>query len=117
MSLLEEAFEQYVIMNKIRVDDGYGGSEVNWIDGQEISGAMVFNNSIEGRTAEALGVKSVYTFTTRKNIILDYHDVIKRESDGKIFRVTSDGDDSFTPNSASLNMRQVSCEEWRLGNG
>ena len=117
MSLLDEAFEKYTILNKIRVDDGYGGSEVTWVDGPDIYGAMVFNNSIEAKTAEAMGVKSVYTFTTRKNVVLDYHDVIRRESDGKIFRVTSDGDDSFTPESASLDMRQVSCEEWRLSNG
>lgn len=117
MSLLDEAFEEFVILNKIRVDDGYGGSEVTWSDGQTISGAMVFNNSIEARTAEAQGVSSVYTFTTRKNIVLDYHDVMRRESDGKIFRVTSDGDDFYTPKSAGLNMRQVSCEEWRLSDG
>lgn len=114
MSLLDEAFEDFVVLNKIRVDDGRGGSEITWTDGQTIKGAMVFNNSIESKTAEAMGVTSLYTFTTRKNIVLDYHDVIRRESDKKIFRVTSDGDDSFTPDSATLNMRQVSCEEWRL---
>lgn len=117
MSLLDEAFESFIIMNKIRVDDGYGGSDVTWTEGQKINGAMVFNNSIEAKTAQAQGVSSVYTFTTRKNIVLDYHDVIKRESDGKIFRVTSDGDDLYTPKSAGLNMRQVSCEEWRLNDG
>lgn len=114
MSLLEEAFEEFIILNKTRVDDGYGGSEVVWKDGQAIAGAMVFNNSIEAKTAEAQGVTSVYTFTTHKSIVLDYHDVLRRSSDGKIFRVTSDGDDLYTPKSAGLDMRQVSCEEWRL---
>jgi hypothetical protein len=75
---------------------------------------MVFNNSIEAKKAEAQGVTSVYTLTTKKNISLEYHDVLRRSRDGKIFRVTSDGDDSFTPASASLNMRQVTCEEWTL---
>ena len=42
--------------------------------------------------------------------------MFKRLSDGKIFRVTSDGDDKYTPSSANLNMRQVSCEEWELTN-
>ena len=117
MSLLDEAFEKFVVLNKIRIDDGYGGSEVTWSDGQEIYGAMVFNNSIESKTAQAMGASSVYTFTTRKNIVLDYHDVIRRVRDDKVFRVTSDGDDSYTPESATLNMRQVSCEEWRLSDG
>jgi hypothetical protein len=37
-----------------------------------------------------------------------------RNSDGKIFRITSDGDDNHTPKSATLDMRQVSAEEWSL---
>lgn len=41
-----------------------------------------------------------------------YHDVIKRLKDGKILRITSDGDDSATPASASLNMRTCTAEEW-----
>ena len=42
---------------------------------------------------------------------LEYHDVFRRVRDGKIFRVTSDGDDKFTPASTSLDMRQVTAEE------
>ncbi len=45
---------------------------------------------------------------------LEYHEVFKRLRDGKFFRVTSDGDDKHTPASASLNMRQVTAEEWEL---
>ena len=78
---------------------------------------MIFNNSLEAKQAEAMGVTSVYTLTTKRSTILEYHDVLRRESDGKIFRVTSDGDDNFTPQSATLDMRQVSCEEWRLSDG
>lgn len=114
MSLLTEAYEEYTLLNKIRVEDGYGGYETAWVDGVKIQGAIAFNTSIEARKAEAMGVYSVYTLITPKEITLEYHDVLRRSRDGKIFRVTSDGDDSFTPASASLNMRQVSCEEWTL---
>ena len=48
---------------------------------------------------------------------LQYHDVFRRNRDLKIFRVTSDGDDKHTPASATLNMRQVTAEEWSLPNG
>ena len=114
MSLLDEAFEAFTIINKISTDDGYGGVTTQWVDGASIKGAMVFNTSTEMMLAQAQGVTSAYTFTTRKDIVLQYHDVIRRESNGKVFRVTSDGDDRFTPASAGLNMRQVTCEEWRL---
>jgi hypothetical protein len=69
---------------------------------------------MQARVAAVQGVTALYTVTTEKNINLQYHDVFRRASDGKVFRVTSDGDDKKTPASASLNMRQVSAEEWRL---
>lgn len=114
MSLLEQAYEDYTLLDKVRTADGYGGFTTAWTESATIKGAMVFNSSIEGRKAEAMGVSSVYTLTTKKNVVLEYHDVIRRERDQKIFRVTSDGDDLYTPKSAGLNMRQVTCEEWDL---
>jgi hypothetical protein len=48
---------------------------------------------------------------------LEYHEVFRRLDDGKVFRVTSDGDDKFTPASAGLNMRQVTAEEFEVRNG
>lgn len=116
MSLLEKAMEDYVILNKTTVDDGYGGFVQRYVEGVTIKCAVQFNNSIEAKEAEAQGVSSVYTLTTKRNINLQYHDVLRRVRDGKIFRITSDGDDLFTPASASLDMRNVSAEEWELPN-
>ena len=117
MSLLEEAYEEYTLLDKVRTDDGYGGFDTTWKDGAKIQGAMVFNNSLEVRMAQAMGDSSVYTLTTKRNVVLEYHDVLRRTRDNKIFRVTSDGDDSYTPASASLDMRQVKCEEWEVTDG
>ena len=116
MSLLEEAFENCTIINKSTVSDGYGGYTTEWTDGAEFRAAVVLNSSMEARIAEKQGVTALYTVTTTKALNLQYHDVFRRESDQKIFRVTSDGDDNKTPESAGLNMRQVSAEEWRLPN-
>lgn len=117
MSLLDEAMDGCVMLNKITTADGYGGYIVSWQDGAEFSAAIVLDTSMEARTAEKAGVTSLYTVTTRKVLNLQYHDVFRRERDGKIFRVTSDGDDKHTPQSAGLNMRQVTAEEWSLPNG
>lgn len=116
MSLLSEAMEPFVIVNKIKTADGYGGYKTTWSDGAEIQAAVVFDSSLEARVAGVQGVTALYTITTSKSITLEYHDVLRRVSDGKIFRVTSDGDDKKTPASARLDMRQVSAEEWRLNN-
>lgn len=118
MSLLDEAMEECVILNKVTGPDGYGGRTETWAESSFIfAAAIVFNTSIEARRAQEEGVTSLYTVTTSKDMALEYHDVFRRIRDGKIFRVTSDGDDKFTPNSATLDMRQVTAEEWSLPNG
>ena len=116
MSLLEEQMEECVILDKISEPDGYGGRIIRWVEGVEFKAALVLDTSMQARIAEQEGVTGLYTITTRKNFNLQYHEVFKRVRDGKIFRVTSDGDDKLTPNSATLNMRQVSAEEWELPN-
>lgn len=114
MSLMDEAMENFIIINVAKVDDGIGGYKTVYSDGATIKGALEFLNSIEGRKAEAQGVTSIYNLYTKKNIILENHEILRRVGDGKIFRITSDGDDDYTPNSASLNLRMVSVEEWEL---
>ena len=110
MSLLTEAFEAFVMLDKTTVPDGYGGYISTWKEGAEFQAAATYDTSIEARVAGVQGVTSLYTITTTKAINLQYHDVIKRQSDEKIFRITSDGDDKKTPASATLNMRQVTAE-------
>lgn len=117
MSLLDDAMETYIMMDRTTVQDGYGSFIDRYVEGARFKAAVVFNNSIEAKKAEAQGVSSVYTLTTRKSVNLQYHDVLRRVRDGKIFRVTSDGDDLFTPESATLDMRNVSCEEWTIPSG
>lgn len=111
MSLLLEAMEKCIFMDKTTRPDGYGSVIPVWSEGAEFDAAIVFSTSIEARRAAKEGVTSLYTVTTPRNLTLSYNDVFKRLSDGKLFRVTSDGDDKFTPASASLDMRQVMAEE------
>lgn len=117
MSLLSEAYEKLTMIDKVTISDGRGGVETTWKDGAEFEGAVVLDSSMQARIAEKEGVTALYTVTTNKAINLQFHDVFRRDSDGKIFRVTSDGDDRKTPSSATLDMRQVSAEEWRLTDG
>lgn len=117
MSLLSEQMEECVIIDKITRPDGYGGVETTWVEGAPITAAITLDTSMQARIGEKQGVSALYTVTTERGINLQYHDVLIRTRDGKVFRVTSDGDDKKTPNSASLNMRQVTAEEWSLVDG
>lgn len=112
MSLLDEAMESCVMQNKISQPDGYGGTRITWSDGAEFKAAITFDTSMQALIGEKQGVTSRYTVTTSRDLTLEYHDVFRRVRDGKYFRVTSDGDDKFTPQSAVLDMRQVTAEEF-----
>lgn len=114
MSLLDEAFEDFVILDKRTVPDGYGGVITTYVDGASIRGAIVYDGSTQAKVAQAMGVTSLYTLTVKKEIVLDYHDVLRRERDKQIFRLTTDSDDAKTPKNAGLNMRQYQAEEWIL---
>ena len=115
MSLLIESFETFVIINKTTVPDGYGGTTTAYTEGVEIMGAMPWDNSFQGRIAQALTSQATYTLTVRKNVELDFHTILKRKRDGLYFRTTSGTEDHQTPKSAALNMRQYSVEEFELG--
>jgi hypothetical protein len=114
MSLLDDVMETFVFMVKEIVKDGYGGYTQEWTEGVDFKAAAVLDSSIQARIGEVQGLTSLYTITVSREIPLEFHDVIKRKSDGKVFRLTSDGDDKKTPPSAGLDMRQASAEEWRL---
>lgn len=114
MSLLTEAMEDCVMLDKTTQADDYGGYYQHYTQGVPFKAAIDFASSIEARMAGQQGVTSLYTVYTKKSLMLDYHDVFMRIEDGKIFRVTSDGDDQYTPESAGLNLRVVTAEEWGI---
>ncbi len=114
MNLMDDFKAKCVLLEKRREPDGAGGFLTDWYEGARFEAAISFNNSLEARTAEKEGVSSLYTVTTDKNAKLEYHDVFRRLSDGKIFRVTSDGEDVVTPARASFQFSQVNAEEWSL---
>lgn len=101
-------------MDKKSVPDGMGGFEYQWTEGAEFQAAVVKNNTLAARVAEKQGVTEVYTITTPKTATLGFNDVIKRLSDGAIFRVTSNAKDSETPDAASFSFAQVSAERWEI---
>ena len=114
MSLLSEAMTSCVFLDKSKVPDGEGGYIVKWAEGAQFEAAIVFDNSIEARVAEKSGVTSLYTVSVPKGAPMEYHDVFKRLSDGKVFRATSDGDDKKTPQTASFQISQFTAEEFEL---
>lgn len=115
MSLIEDWKEPCVLIEKTRVPDGEGGFITTWKDGTEFMAAISLVNSTQAVIAERQGMSRIYTVTTGKNALLDFHDVFRRVQDGQVFRVTSDGKDVQTPSKSAITpFSQVTAEEFTL---
>lgn len=116
-TLFERQYEEFVPMVLTATADGEGGQTTAWVAGTAFLAVAVFESSTEKNTGAEAGTSSTYTITVPKTVTLTYHDVIKRTSDEKIFRITSDGDDVVTPTMATFSFIKVKAEEWELPNG
>lgn len=114
MALIDCMMVPCVFMVAKREQDGSGGFNATWEPGDTFMAAINRDTSTEARIAEAAGTVRAYTVTVRRDVRLKYHDVIKRISDGEIFRITSDNGENKTPICAALDMAQSTAEAWRL---
>lgn len=114
MSLIEKAMETSHIMDKTTELDEYGSVRTVYKQGAEIKVAYSFNSSTEARIGAQQGANNRFTLMTKRSVLLRFQDVVRRDRDGKTFRVTSDGDDNKTPETAGLNLRAVEAEQWEI---
>ena len=114
MSLIDCMMEECVFMVKKTEPDGSGGTKPDWTEGEPLRAAITMDTSTEAQIAEAAGTVNTYTVSVSRSVNLKYHDVIKRLSDGKTFRITSDNADKKTPVCTALDIAQSTAEAWRL---
>lgn len=114
MNMLLDSFEDCTMLDRKTAPDGYGGFVSVWEDGATFQAAINLDDSTAARVAAVQGVTGRYTVITRSAVKLKELDVFRRESDGMVLRVTDKGKD--TPEKATMNLRKVKAEEWRLGN-
>lgn len=114
MSLIESMMEDFAFMNHVREDDPYGGYSDTWAEGATFQAAVIKNSTTQAQIAEKQGINEIFTIVTKKTVMLDFHDVVKRKSDNEIFRVTSRAVDSAAPAESSVPIVKVSAERWVL---
>lgn len=112
MSLIEVFRTPCVMRVKGSVPDGEGGHNVAWADGAVFQPSIVKDKDVDSVIAEREQVASTYTVTVDKSVDLPYHSVFKRISDGKVFRVVSDQEDTQTPECATFQFKQVTVVGW-----
>ena len=110
MSLLTQAMEDVVMLEKKRVPDGEGGFTTDWADGVQFKAAISFDSSMEARTAEKQGVTSAYSALVDKDVPIEYGDYFKEKESGTVYRVTSHPDEKQAPKSASFTLKFFTAE-------
>lgn len=109
MSLINNNYESFCFISASLKSDGEGGQIFKKSDAEEFEAVLRTDKSVETEIAEKPEKNVTYTVTTHRDIQLKFNDLIKRKSDGKIFRITSDS--QCPPKTARLDMRQVTAEE------
>lgn len=110
--LYMDSVEDFVFVDRTHVPDGQGGTVTSWVDGSAFRAALVLDDASEVVAAQAAGAKAVYRVAVDPSVVLEYHDVFRRVSDGAVFRVTSNSDDKKTPERASFRMAVCTAESW-----
>lgn len=106
-----EEYGQHTIINQAIIDDGRGGWTTTWTDGAHFNAAVILQTSDEAKIAQAMGVVGNYTVTFEREKRLPWHTVFRRESDKKIFRITSK-DEQSAPSISTIKTRITTAEEW-----
>ena len=117
MALFEQMMVPCVKLTKLMVSDGEGGWNTSWTDSHAFSAAIHRIGESDTINADKPSLDEAFEVTTRKDFSLGFHDVFRRVSDGKTFRVTSDAEDRVTPDAATFAFRRVTAQAWELPSG
>lgn len=112
--MITDFFEILNMIDKKSLPDGYGGFEMQYVEGAEFKGGITTDNSTQARIAEKEGVTALYTITVLPNIPLQYGDIIKRKNDNKYFKIVSNPDDMKTPRVSHMKFKQAQAEMWTM---
>lgn len=111
--ILEKNFKPFTRLYPDGAPDGSGGFPAIWREGETVQAVCIQTDTDAENTAQKPDAKAQYTLLTRRAVSLPFHAVLRRESDGRMFRITDDAADRKTPESAKLDLRMHKAEEYR----
>lgn len=113
--------EPFCILTVEKAPDGQGGQSAHYSDGETIEAAAVFGQTAQSAvtkqtalTAQKPDPAPQYGLYTRAAVLLPFHCVVKRLSDGRCFRILTDAADTAAPASPMLGLRYYGAEVWRM---
>ena len=104
-------FEDFTVIDYVSRPDGLGGVVWDTVEGASFRAGIYHNTSNEAQIAYQSGTKAIFTITTLKNVELEQNDVIRRERDGRTYRIIGNAIDNTAPDKAvNVAIRTVQAE-------
>lgn len=104
-------FEDFVVIDYRSKPDGLGGVKWETVEGAQFRAGIYLNTSNEAQMAYQSGIKSLFTIATLKNVELEQNDVVRRERDGRTYRIIGNAIDNTAPDKAvNVAIRTVQAE-------
>lgn len=113
-NLLDGLMTDCRMMDRTTEADGFGGVKEKYLPGAAFKATIRKDGSTEAIIAEKNGLSETFTVVVNKRIRLRHDDVIRRESDQQIFRITSDTLDSEAPEASTVKITKCTAERWEL---
>ena len=110
--LWQDFMGQCVRLERTSTPDGQGGQTTSWKPSKPFEAAIVRDSATVSTVADMAEPYAAFTVTTQTP--LGFHDVIRRESDGIVVRVTSEAIEA--PGMASFAFVQYKAERWEVPN-
>lgn len=114
MSLIDAYMVPCVMLSKMSEPDGEGGERVSWVERGKFTAAIKLDAPSAIILADKPAPSRSCTVTTFLPKYLHFGDVFRRQSDGAVFRATSNSEEQKTPAQASFQIAQCKAERWEL---
>lgn len=113
MNLIESAMQPFTKLIRSSERDSAGNILVSYEDGESFEAALILSGSKETDTAGNTRLIRSYTLTVDSDIDIEYGDIIRRDSDESLYRISGESLGS-PPDMASFSFKQLKAEDFEL---
>lgn len=108
--MLQDYFEDFILLERTRTDDELGGTSVAWAEGITFRGGVTQVVGKEIDPAGLMALKTVPMLLHEWDVTLRQDDRVRRISDGAEFRIIGQSSDMRTPAISGTAFCQVPVE-------
>ena len=109
--MLTDYFEPFALLERTQAPDGLGGTTAKWRDSLVFEGGVTFVPGAETTVAGLNALLTIPVLAQDYDVTLRQDDLVRRLSDGAVFRVAGCSADMVTPACADLRFAQVPVEK------